>query len=117
MQDGRAERVTPHWRPVACVHQSPQGDFPLRIPNAPCACADSIRLAAGGSDVLSSVDAPDVHRAFVACDNGSASGYFASGSGRSWNFTSLLVPPLPSSAWKMALAAAGEQRPQPFHPT
>jgi hypothetical protein len=31
--------------------------------------------------------------------------YFASGSGRSWNFTSLLVPPLPSSAWKIALVA------------
>src|SRR5213079_138252 len=40
----------------------------------------------------------------------------ASGSGRSWNFTTLLVVPLPPSTWKGALVLMVAHRPRPFQP-
>ena len=42
--------------------------------------------------------------------------YFASGSGRSWNFTTLLVVPLPPSMWNGARVLTVAQSPRPFQP-
>ena len=42
--------------------------------------------------------------------------YFASGSGRIWNFITLLVVPLPVSMWNGVLVDIVVQTPRPFHP-
>ena len=42
--------------------------------------------------------------------------YFASGSGRSWNFTTLLVVPLPPSMWNGARVLTVDHSPLPFQP-
>src|SRR6185369_1294697 len=43
-------------------------------------------------------------------------GYFASGSGRTWNFTSLLVVPRPPSMWNGARVEMLVKIPFPFQP-
>jgi hypothetical protein len=42
--------------------------------------------------------------------------YFASGSGRTWNFITLLVVPLPVSMWNGVLVDIVVQMPRPFQP-
>jgi hypothetical protein len=42
--------------------------------------------------------------------------YFASGSGRIWNFITLLVVPLPVSMWNGVLVEIVVQMPRPFQP-
>ena len=42
--------------------------------------------------------------------------YSASGSGRIWNFTTLLIVPLPVSLWNGARVAQVDHSPLPFHP-
>jgi hypothetical protein len=42
--------------------------------------------------------------------------YLASGSGRSWNRTALLVVPFPPSMWKGVRVLMAAQRPRPFQP-
>src|SRR6476620_5965053 len=43
-------------------------------------------------------------------------GYFASGSGRTWNLITLLVVPLPVSMWNGARVLTVDHRPLPFQP-
>lgn len=42
--------------------------------------------------------------------------YFASGSGRTWNLTTLLVVPRPVSMWNGVRVLTVDHRPFPFHP-
>ena len=42
--------------------------------------------------------------------------HLASGSGRSWNFITLLVVPFPPSMWNGARVLTVAHRPLPFHP-
>src|SRR5688572_26668680 len=54
----------------------------------------------------------------VPCDGEGFGGrdYLASGSGRTWNFITLLVVPLPVSMWNGALVETVVQMPRPFQP-
>ena len=46
----------------------------------------------------------------------SADDHFASGSGRIWNRTTLLVVPFPPSMWNGARVLTVDHKPRPFHP-
>ena len=52
----------------------------------------------------------------IGSQKGCLRGYFASGSGRTWNLTTLLVVPRPVSMWNGVRVLTVDHSPFPFHP-
>jgi len=107
---------------MMCFLKLDHSEWSASTPNRSRGCIARSRRHRSGVDGAQAQDKGavprDVGATLTLPRSGSVSSaaYFASGSGRSWNFTTLLVVPLPPSMWNGARVLTVDQIPRPFHP-